>query len=108
MELLLASLMLTQSRDSSSAAKSPEELIGDISADILARLPADFDIEAVQRRYPQDYDESMNTVLAQELTRFNALLSAVRRDPCLDRYLPGAAFTARRWGIPSLSTHRRL
>lgn len=77
-EQLLASLMLTQSRDSSSSAKSPEELIGDISADILARLPADFDIEDVQRKYPQDYNESMNTVLAQELTRFNALLSAVR------------------------------
>lgn len=33
--------------------------------DCLARLPPEFDIEAVQRRFPVLYEESMNTVLAQ-------------------------------------------
>jgi dynein heavy chain, axonemal len=74
---LLTSLMLTQSRDVSSAGQSPEQLIGEASADILARLPPNFDMETVQRAFPQDYHESMNTVLTQELSRFNNLLSVV-------------------------------
>jgi dynein heavy chain, axonemal len=76
-ELLLTSLMLTQSRDSSSSTKTQEELLAEVSADILRQLPENFDIEEAQRKYPQDYHESMNTVLIQELNRFNALLSAV-------------------------------
>jgi dynein heavy chain, axonemal len=79
---LLSGLMLTQSPDASAAGKTREQLIGDVSADILGRLPANFDIEAVQRKHPQTYHDSLNTVLAQELTRFNALLSTVRSASC--------------------------
>lgn len=47
------------------------------AADLTQRIPAEFDLEMVQRLHPQDYHESMNTVLVQELSRFNALLSVV-------------------------------
>ena len=77
-DTLLESLMLTQSRDSASTGKSKEEIISEVGQDILDRLPAAFDIEAVQRKYPQDYFESMNTVLVQELGRFNGLLNQVQ------------------------------
>ena len=76
-EQLLGALMLTQSQDTSSTGKTRDELIGDVSSEILARLPANFDIEAVQRRHPPSYHDSLNTVLAQELTRFNTLLTVV-------------------------------
>lgn len=47
------------------AAKSREDVIAEIAADILAQLPAVFDLEAAEAAYPQDYFNSINTVLVQ-------------------------------------------
>ncbi|KAK9812825.1 hypothetical protein WJX72_004356 [[Myrmecia] bisecta] len=76
--LLLESLLLTLSRDASGGGKSVEATIGEVATDILTHLPANFDTEAVAAKYPQDYHNSMNTVLVQELSRVNALLNVVR------------------------------
>eukprot|EP00966_Prymnesium_polylepis_P149706 3458318-Prymnesium_polylepis.1 len=59
-------------------AKPSDEIITNMSMDILNKLPANFDIEMAQQRYPVLYTESMNTVVCQELQRFNKLLSRVR------------------------------
>jgi len=48
-------------------------------AQCMAALPPNFDLEAVQLRFPVRYEESMNTVLAQEMVRFNRLLSVMRQ-----------------------------
>jgi dynein heavy chain len=58
--------------------KSKDETIGEVASDILAKLRADFDLEAVGARYPNDPKESMNTVLIQELARYNRLLVIIR------------------------------
>jgi len=68
--LLLDSIMLTQSREAAAGGKSFEETLGDVAQDILERLPSNFDIEAVELRCPQDYFNSMNTVLVQVRIRF--------------------------------------
>eukprot|EP00775_Hariotina_reticulata_P006671 gene6671-6895_t len=60
------------------AVKTTEAVIADVAADILARLPPNFDLEAAEAAYPQDYFNSMNTVLVQEIGRFNALLAVMR------------------------------
>lgn len=76
--VLLDSLMAMQSREGGSSANSFEHVVGEVASEILTRLPPNFDIEAVSERYPQDYYNSMNTVLVQELGRFNNLLTIIR------------------------------
>ena len=41
------------------------------------RIPAEINIEQVQRKYPVLYEESMNTVLQQEIIKYNRLLPVI-------------------------------
>lgn len=61
-----------------SATTSNTELVLGIASDILNKIPENFDLEEAGRLYPVMYEESMNTVLVQEMERFNRLLSVVR------------------------------
>uniref|UniRef100_A0A8C5C8I2 Dynein axonemal heavy chain 7 n=1 Tax=Gadus morhua TaxID=8049 RepID=A0A8C5C8I2_GADMO len=71
---LLDGVLLTLPRQSGGGAKSPQ-----LAEDILSKLPADFDMQMVVEKYPVRYEESMNTVLRQELIRFNRLTQVVRQ-----------------------------
>jgi dynein heavy chain len=53
-------------------------VIDELATDILSKLPPDFNMEKVSQMFPVVYEESMNTVLRQELIRFNRLTSVVR------------------------------
>ncbi|KAK7111861.1 dynein axonemal heavy chain 3-like isoform X2 [Littorina saxatilis] len=75
---LFDSILLTLPRQSSGGGKSSGEVIQDLADDILTKLPKDFDMEHVIKKYPVVYNESMNTVLRQELTRFIRLTQVVR------------------------------
>lgn len=55
-----------------------EGLVAGLVRECLLALPPAFDLEAVQRKYPVLYEESMNTVLVQEMTRFNKLTGVIR------------------------------
>ena len=60
------------------AANSKEMMILSIASEIANKTPANFDLEYAQLKYPVRWEESMNTVLCQELIRFNNLLSLMR------------------------------
>ncbi|GAA51425.1 dynein heavy chain 7 axonemal [Clonorchis sinensis] len=76
--LMFSSILLTQAKGSSTTGKSVDEIVDEVAADVLSRLPENFDTEMVLRKYPTRYEQSMNTVLVQEMVRFNVLLSIIR------------------------------
>lgn len=61
----------------SGGSAAAEDRVATVVSECLARLPPQFDIEAIQRRWPVKYEESMNTVLVQEASRFNKLLAVL-------------------------------
>ncbi|MEW5311650.1 MAG: hypothetical protein WDW38_003346 [Sanguina aurantia] len=78
---LLDSLMLTQSRQAAGAGMmSFEEAVGGVAADILERMPPAFDLEEVERRFPQEYLNSMNTVLVQRTNSRRAGVTLTQRE----------------------------
>ena len=70
--------MSIQPRSTSSAGKAREDIIYEIAESIEAKTPNIFNIEEVMERYPTDYNESMNTVLVQELVRYNRLIEIMK------------------------------
>jgi len=74
---MMSELLLTVGQGGGGGGQSAEEVVGEIAADVLTRMPNAWNVEKVQEKYPTDYEESMNTVLAQELTRFNGLIVAI-------------------------------
>merc|ERR1712216_740051 len=72
-------ILSLQPRVASGGGMSREDLIGQTCHQIELRIPHLFNLDAISMQYPVRYDESMNTVLVQELTKFNRLLVIVKK-----------------------------
>lgn len=72
------SMMLVQGTVTIGDTTKQDEMLLNIKDDIYNRMPELFDIEEAQKQYPIMYMESMNTVLIQELIRYNILLHEIR------------------------------
>lgn len=83
-------ILALQPRVSSGGGVSRESLIEHQARSIEERLPPLFEVEAISIRYPVMYEESMNTVLVQEVQRYNALLGVMKSTlPNLQKALKG-------------------
>ena len=75
---LFATVLSLQPRAAAGGGVSREDAISARCDAIAARVPPQFDLEAVQARYPTMYEESMNTVLAQECIRCGSVFCSCR------------------------------
>lgn len=76
--LLLDSVLLCSSESSGGKGASAEEMLDKLIQSILGDFPPEYDVNEIMKQYPVSYNESMNTVLTQELQRFNGLIKIVR------------------------------
>lgn len=76
---LLDSALSLQPRSAGGGGKSWDSMLAELAEDILSRMPPPFDVERALLDFPVRYDESMNTVLTQELIRFNGLANIISK-----------------------------
>jgi dynein heavy chain, axonemal len=76
-KLLFDSILLTTGSKKTAGGDSDKQL-NEIAKDILTKLPQNFNLEKVMQKFPTKYEESMNTVLIQEMERYNNLIVVVR------------------------------
>lgn len=73
---LFACLLECQPKSASGGGNRDAEILAS-AADILKRIPAALDLHKCQDKYPTDYNQSLNTVIIQEFTRFNNMLKII-------------------------------
>ncbi|KAM7402690.1 hypothetical protein PAMP_017906 [Pampus punctatissimus] len=74
---LLGAVVRLQPRAASAGGKTLEEIVEEIVTGIVERIPQPFSVQGVMEKYPVLYEESMNTVLIQEVIRYNKLLAVI-------------------------------
>lgn len=75
--ILLETILSVQPRQSSGTGKSREETIEEIATYVQSRTPDVLPFDEIFKQYPTSYEESNNTVLVQEVIRYNRLLAVM-------------------------------
>jgi len=76
--MMLETILSVQPRSTSGAGKSRETIIEEIANFVQSRTPDVYDFDTIYKKYPTKYEESMNTVLIQEIVRYNRLLEVMK------------------------------
>lgn len=63
---------------SAAEAAAVEARVAGLIQECLEKLPAPFNLEAVGAKFPVSYGQSLNTVLVQEMARYNKLCGVIR------------------------------
>ncbi|XP_055888364.1 dynein axonemal heavy chain 1-like isoform X4 [Biomphalaria glabrata] len=76
---LLGYLLELQPKSVSGKGMSREEVMEATAKTILEKCPKTIDLKMVCQKYPVLYEQSMNSVLAQEVIRYNRLLMVIHQ-----------------------------
>lgn len=63
-KMLQICLSLQGSSTSGGGGQSQDDVVREISTDLLGRIPPNFDTEEAAKKHPIKYEDSLNTVLA--------------------------------------------
>lgn len=82
-QLMLSSLLAMSggggaSGGAAAEAAAVEARVAGLVQECLEKLPAPFNLEAVGVKFPVSYGQSLNTVLVQEMARYNKLCGVIR------------------------------
>merc|ERR1719193_533662 len=90
LNLLTGILNVTAKGGGSGGGQTQEDVQAETAASILSKTPEPFDSDLVELKFPNKYEESMNTVLKQECIRYNNLLIVMLASlPLFQRALKG-------------------
>lgn len=78
LQLFNGTILTQEASIGGSSGASTDTVVYDVANDILQKLPPNFDLVLAMEKYPTMYNQSMNTVLVQEMGRFNNLISVIR------------------------------
>ena len=76
---LLGYMVELQPKTVSAGGRSREEVLENVAHSLLNKIPEQLNLSTVVSKYPVLYTQSMNTVLTQEVIRYNRLLSVIVR-----------------------------
>lgn len=74
----LEAILLTQQQAGGGGDGDKDATVNAIADSVLKDVPLPFNIREAEKKYPVRYEQSMNTVLTQELTRYNNLINVIR------------------------------
>ncbi|KMQ95743.1 dynein heavy chain axonemal [Lasius niger] len=74
----IRSLPINQMPEVFGVERDTDEVVFALAGEILSKMRPQFDIEAASNKYPVLYMNSMNTVLRQELVKFNELTDVIK------------------------------
>lgn len=76
-DAILNAVLLTQSQ-AGGESSDQDAKVNAIADNVLSEVPLPYNVKEAEKKYPVRYEQSMNTVLTQELSRFNALINLIR------------------------------
>jgi len=78
-DALLSTALSLQPKSGGGGGSSWDDIIAGLAEDIPSRMPKSYDVEKALLDFPTKYEESMNTVITQELMRFNKLTAVIMK-----------------------------
>jgi len=71
---LLTNVQALQTRSSGVGGKTKEQIVEEVTKLLQTKIPKEFDLKEISKNYSTKYVESMNTVLVQEIEKYNILI----------------------------------